>query len=86
MKPVIGCLDPDFRPKIPTDAQGREVEHCARCRRRVNTKKARKAWVNWETWEVSLDRAAIIKGHSENVVNEEFIGPECWDEIGLPPP
>jgi hypothetical protein len=84
MKNDVCNLDPDFRGKAPKDSEGNYLPYCARCQRKVDVSKSRKAWVNWETWEVSLDREAIVKGHSPSVIGEEFIGPDCWKAIGLP--
>lgn len=87
---MICHLDPDFRPKDKRNKDGSLAPMCARCKGRVNPNKCRKAWVNWETWEASLERAEIVKGHQDtefnSVIEEVFIGPDCWKTIGLPSP
>lgn len=74
----IHHLDPDFRPRLPKEP------HCAQCRRKVNPRTARKAWVNWESWNVSLSRQEVAGDSAADMITHEFIGPDCWKEIGLP--
>lgn len=77
-------LDPDFRLKHPRDEYGRLLPFCVKCQRKVDPTKVRKAWVNWETHKVSLNREEVAGNHSPAVIAEEFIGNDCWKMIGLP--
>lgn len=88
LAPVAGSavldLDPDFRRNVPRDGAGNYLPCCAKCQRKVDASKARKAWVNWETHKVSTDRDAVSGDTAESNVTEEWIGPDCWNAIGLP--
>lgn len=82
---MISYLDPDFRKDPPVGPDGRTtVPYCARCQKAIDPAKTRKAWVNWETWEVSLDREEIQKGHVDSVIEHAWIGNDCWKKIKLP--
>lgn len=52
--------------------------------RRINHEKARLAWVNWDTNRVGMTRADVAGDSAEPMVAHEFIGPDCWKQIGLP--
>lgn len=78
-------LDPDFRRNPPRDKDGKLLPCCAKCQRKVNTSKARRAWVHWGTNEVSLSKDAFASyAGFPACIAEEWIGPDCWKEIGLP--
>jgi hypothetical protein len=81
-KPLVWELDPDFR----RDAPAHPIPYCAKCQRKVDTTKANRVWVNWETWSASNDRESVVYSgsggkvfkHVDGVISEEWIGPDCW--------
>lgn len=71
-------LDPDFRPKIPSNKDGTVKPHCCRCRKEFKNNNYKHVVVDWDNWKIS-DETEMP--HNFSNPSAELIGLYCWKKI-----